>query len=106
MPLNSETYARVLMCLCVSNRITSKEQVTLTQTSSDVHVFIGFAEVPSPLEGQRCEAFFPDETDCFFVAEVVRLRKRLSAKARILTNPATKMLHSFAGRGEKWAQAG
>ena len=39
--------------------------------------------------------FFPmKQTD--LVAEVVRLRKRLFAKARILTNPATKKLHSVA----------
>ena len=45
-----------------------------------------------------------------FVAEVVRLRNRLRPNARILTNPATQILHSVAparlvprhaGKGEK-----
>ncbi len=50
-------------------------------------------------EGQRCEAFLKRRHSAFsMVAEVVRLLG-YTRNARILTNPATEMLHSVARGG-------
>ncbi len=59
-----------------------------------------------PEIGQRSKEFFNRGNRLVFVAEVVRLGIRLTANALILTNPATKILHSVGDQGRRWPVVG